>query len=119
MARAGSITPPVVLVIAEKLCEQRMFLLQKIASLNPPYRYYDKALSRYRHEIDIIDEKLDAALLCRIEVKTYRPGGHRFVDGVCECGHKTSDDPKKCPIHGRYADEGDRLHDLMTSLPDE
>jgi hypothetical protein len=26
------------------------------------------------------------------------PGGHKFVDGVCGCGQKTTDDPVRCPI---------------------
>lgn len=27
-------------------------------------------------------------------------GGHRFVNGACPCGHKTSDDPAWCSLYG-------------------
>lgn len=29
----------------------------------------------------------------------HRPGGHRFVDGVCKCGQKPTDDPERCTVN--------------------
>lgn len=39
----------------------------------------------------------DLAMMVKCELPS--PGGHRFHNGVCECGQQTTDDPAKCTVH--------------------
>ena len=95
-------------VIREKRqIDERLMALQAFTQTDEYFELgRDECLRITRQKIAMehyqaaLGERIANFKFCKLKKDhDFRPGGHVFVNGVCKCGQKPTDDPERCKFH--------------------